>query len=242
MEVTKIAAGVLLVSALAGCSYQDDFKGVIMPHHLLVEDKMDDFYDQIWSDFDKVIILSPNHFGYGFNYVQTNNEEYANDLIFYEPKMFDDEHGVTVHYDFIKDRNPDAEIFAVKIKETTPLDMLDDLAGYLDGFKNTLVISSIDFTHAEYEEIGKQNDEATLEYIKKWSETGEQDYDELVQLADGLGDGVAMDSPETLYMMLELLNKKEARDMELYARTSTVTETGYDSPEAYTSHLFIQFH
>ena len=86
-----------------------------------------------------------------------------------------------------------------------------------------------------------QNDEATLEYIEDWSQTGQVDYDEILKLTDGLGEGIGIDSSEAFYVMLEVLNKKEARDMELYARTSTVTETGFDSPEAYTSHLFISF-
>jgi predicted class III extradiol MEMO1 family dioxygenase len=241
MEIKKIAASVLLVSALAGCSYGDDFIGVIVPHHLLVEDQMNAFYDHIWQDFDRVVVLSPNHFDYGFSYIQTNNKDYANELVVYEPERFNEDHGVTVHYDFILDRNPSAEIFAIKIKETTPLNRLDDLVEYISSLKNTLVVASIDFTHAEYEAVGIQNDQATLNYIEDWSRTGEQDYQEILNLADGIGDGIGIDSPETFYVILEILNKKEARDMELYARTSTVTELGYDSPEAYTSHLFLSF-
>ena len=104
----------LVIATLAGCNGSGDFKGVMVPHHLLVEDTMNEFYDEIWNDYDKVIVMSTNHFGYGFNYIQTNNEKYANDLVKYEEHKFDEDHGVTVHYDFILDRNPDAEIFPIK--------------------------------------------------------------------------------------------------------------------------------
>jgi|GEM_PF-1149802 len=125
-------------------------KGVILPHHLLVKSYMEKFYQQLAAEnsYERIVIISPNHFNYGFNFIQTtdwvNTEEKTIDyesrqmlknapalegvwitvleaakVLKIEPKYFSREHGVFTHYGFIKKYFPEAKILPIIIKRGT---------------------------------------------------------------------------------------------------------------------------
>lgn len=148
-------------------SIPEDVEAVILPHHLLVESYMDKFYAQLAEEnkYARVVIIAPNHFGYGYNFVQTtdiiNVEEKTIDsesrlmlqdapeldqawiailekakVAMIEPKYYSREHGVFTHYQFLKKYFPDAQIVPIIIKRHTPEKVLDNLAEELEALIN----------------------------------------------------------------------------------------------------------
>jgi AmmeMemoRadiSam system protein B len=124
-----------------------EVKGVILPHHLLVKSYMEKFYQQLAAEnsYERIVIISPNHFNYGFNFLQTtdwvNPEEQTVDyesrqmlknapvlesawmtvleaakVVKIEPKYFSREHGVFTHYGFIKKYFPGAKVLPIIVK------------------------------------------------------------------------------------------------------------------------------
>lgn len=237
----------LVVVALTSCTSELPAKGAIIPHHLLVEEQMEELYTEIASeDIEKVILISPNHFNYGFNYIQTTDEDLENAEV--EPKYFEEEHGISVHEDFISRHFPNAKIVPIIIKNDTPQNRIDDLLEELtaQNLDKTVVIASIDFTHYELEEIAVENDERTMQWLRDWSQHESEDsFNEIKNLAINVGesspDAVAMDSPESFYMLTRIMEAQNAKDLTIVQRTSSASITGIKDPSQNTSHLFVKF-
>jgi len=81
-SVKKFFAISLIALTLTGCATkqisepknQITTKAIIVPHHLLVENYLTDFYKQISEknpNVEKIILISPNHFNYGNRYIQS---------------------------------------------------------------------------------------------------------------------------------------------------------------------------
>jgi len=235
--------GVLIMGTLWGCAApvestspaesEGEIRGVVLPHHLLVEDYMEDFYTEVAERVDgdsieSIILISPNHFGYGFHAIQTTDAwstedgrpgldletiEFLaeNSPVAIEPLQFEKEHGITVHFPFLQDHFPNANVIPLTVKNKIPETMLEQFLSVFDdvGFENTLVIASIDFTHYVAEEVAVRNDERTVEWLENLPQTIQ--LEEIVELAVSLdadknSESVAMDSPETLYLLLKLIS------------------------------------
>lgn len=170
----------------------DKVVGVIMPHHLLVAGFMDKFYQQLVAELKqekrvitRVILISPNHFGYGFNFIQSTDVSAAKNfdvkldvatiralekrgVLKIEPKYLPREHGVTTHFSFLKKYFPQAKVIPVILKRDIPKDKLDALVKELtkvDSEEETLVIGSIDFSHYSGEEWALENDSRMLSWL-----------------------------------------------------------------------------
>lgn len=223
----------VLICFLEGCTPSSTtFLGAVIPHHLYVDFLIDEFYQTIASpNIEQVILISPNHFGYGFSYIQKN--DYA-----------DFEHGINNHLPYIAKYFPNAKILTITIKQDTPVNKLNELTADLtsQNLKNTLIIASIDFTHNEYEKFGLQNDNRTIEWLTNISPNF--NYEDIQTLTTSLGpteNAIAMDSPETFYVFAKLMEFKNATTFELFKRTSSTSLSGVDDPDLYTSHIFGKF-
>ena len=152
-----VIGGLILFS---GCQLQQNnavqVVGAVLPHHLLVANFIDDFYALLAQQIkpQRVILLSPNHFDYGTHFIQTATETPKNvydamldlDAIRFlssqadaviENKDYFKEHGIYVHYPFIKKYFPDAKIilfnlFLGTLDRTGDHRMLNHLA-FLDA-------------------------------------------------------------------------------------------------------------
>ena len=238
-------------------------KGVILPHHLIVEKNIEKLYSRIAAnnDFERVIILSPNHFHHGLNFIQTTDRLNANldkrfigaiagrKGAFMEPKYFEEEHGITVHLPFIKKYFPKAKVVPVIMKKYTPHERLEHLIEVIlkQGLENTLVIASIDFSHYADEKSALADDAKTVEWLKEWSEAkGAKDaFKEIHALAvssdEKNPDTVAVDSPESLYVIVKLMEAQGATDFIFHERTSSAANFGVKNPAENTSHIFGTF-
>lgn len=238
--------------------------GVILPHHILVEKYMDEFYSQLASGniYDRIVILSPNHFGEGYSYIQTTSElekEGVNleipwreklvnsGLITVENKDFGMEHGVFVHYPFLAKYFPDAEVLPIIIKEETPCDLLKHLSNELNRLdvasnEKTLFLASLDFSHYTKENLAVRNDKSTIEWLQNPNSRNENlclsAKDIAVSLSIQNEDAVAVDSPETLFVMADLMSNSYPNQFELWARTSSAALIPTLQPSENTSHIF----
>ncbi len=263
------------IEGLSAENITDNVIGVILPHHLLVASFMDKFYQQLTAklkeekrEISRVILISPNHFGYGYNFIQSTDEANAKDfavkldmadisalkragVLAIEPKYFPREHGVTTHFSFLDKYFPKAKVIPVILKRDTPQEKLDALVRELvtlDG--QTLVIASIDFSHYSAEESSLQNDGRMVAWLSALGNCDGKaavncrsknfsDVEALHVSKDiSVQDAVGVDSPEAIYVMNNLMRGLGAKNFQLWRRTSSASLLGGSRPEDNTSHLF----
>lgn len=240
--------------------------GIILPHHLLVSAYIDKFYAELaaTNSYDRIVILSPNHFGYGFNFVQTNTvvaDGLTADLPWVEdldkagtariePKFFGREHGVYVHYPFIKKYFPAAKIVPIIIKKDTPCEKVDSLVTELLQLEKsdpgkTLYLASLDFSHYSSEKLSIANDNRTVEWLKTplSADLCTQSRDMSVSLDNRVADAVAIDSAGVIYAMRKLMDErlmdgKTPLQFHFWARTSAAAIISGLRDADNTSHIF----
>lgn len=266
-NIQKLSAYIFTILTLASCSQNSQTQppqqtyGAIIPHHLLVEKHIDQFYSEI-SDpkIEKIILLSPNHFGLGFSYIQSTDKTYEkNDInldlekifalsktnfLAIESADFDKEHGIYTHAPFIKKYFPNAKITPIIIKSGAPQKILDTLiAAISQNFEKnqTMIIASVDFTHYTAENFASKNDKNTIAFLQNPQPLTLETIKNLaVPLAKTNPDATAIDSPESIYVLLKLMAKQNTR-FTLWKRTSTATVTSIQDPDLNTSHIFGRF-
>ncbi|MBU4227073.1 AmmeMemoRadiSam system protein B [bacterium] len=152
---------------------QDIISGVV-PHHLLAEEIIEDFFCYISSQEKPktIVILSPDHFQSGILMesnsfitiaLDSNDKEFNNlkidtflrEKLFKENKMILNnsaviaEHGVTVLLPYIKKYFPETNILPILIPTDITKEQVEQLVKKIDEntFLNTIVVASVDFSH-----------------------------------------------------------------------------------------------
>lgn len=190
---------------------QSTINGLLIPHHLLAQKNIEKIYAATTDkNIETVIVISPNHFNFGYNYIQTTDQNFedqdGNRLEIdqnllkkiagknktdphpakIENKNFKKEHGISVHVPFITKSFPNAKILPIILKRNTSEIQLNKLSAALIGSiinQNTVIIASIDFSHYAAEEIASKSDEKIIEYLQDWSDkTVSSTLEELNQL------------------------------------------------------------
>jgi len=185
----------LLVSAGKPPTISERVAGAILPHHLLVEGYLEAFYQHLREQIPgvtRIILISPNHFNYGYFKIRTTDGVFLNSELFpstppldmaviravtdssplsIENTDFTKEHGVMVHLPFIAEHFPEASVVPIILKEGTSEAQLDMLASALIPYRDdhTLVLGSIDFTHYEAEAVALTNDARTIQWLERLS-------------------------------------------------------------------------
>ncbi|MFA5842881.1 MAG: AmmeMemoRadiSam system protein B [Candidatus Gracilibacteria bacterium] len=250
-------------NVLSGSStFPQNIRGFIVPHHLLVEPYIDTFYQEIGNTIDansieRIILLSPNHFNYGWSTIQTTDQGIDLDAIalitqtgpiHIEPEKFSLEHGITVEEPFLVSTFPNAKLLPLIIKTNTPQERIDlalEKLLQLD-LSHTIIVGSLDFTHYTSEETALKNDERMVNFFENLNnETITLDTIKTLATSfdlDQTPDGLAVDSPETLYFFLRLMQSQNALDFTLWKRTSSASLLNNSDPTQNTSHLFGTFY
>lgn len=211
---------------------------------------MENLYAELSEEpVEHIYLIAPNHFNYGHSYIRTTDEDFAEYSTFIadEVKDFDLEHGVTVHYDFMNRYFPGADVTPVIIKNDTPVDRLDALVSAIieQDLSNALVIGSIDFTHLDPENIARQNDDRTIAWLEEFP-NNEHDLDSIVELAKTTNpnpewESVSMDSPETMYVLTQVMESLGSTHFELWDRTSSGSMVLDLDAADNTSHIYGTF-
>lgn len=239
---------------------QPTVRGAIFPHHNIVGEQIDAMYAEIANpETERVILISTNHFNKGYHYIQAIDRlesisidtelikklEETNTVRANAPSL-QGEHGLTVHTNRIKKHFPNASLVPLAIKWETPQKTLDKLIQSLqsENLENTVIIASIDFSHYVSEEGAMDNDTRTMEWLKGW-ENGTSNLTNLDQFWDleestqfDTDISTAIDSPETLYVLTNLIPTPEK--VEIWKRTSSASMFGLNSPMQNTSHIFVK--
>lgn len=152
---------------------QDIVSGVV-PHHLLAEEIIEDFFSYISSRGkpETIVILSPDHFQSGILMesnafitisLEGDDEEFNNlkvdtllsGKLFKENKMALNnsavivEHGVTVLFPYIRKYFPETNILPILIPADITKEQVEQLVKTIDenGLLDTIVVASVDFSH-----------------------------------------------------------------------------------------------
>ncbi|MFC1615807.1 AmmeMemoRadiSam system protein B [Patescibacteria group bacterium] len=277
MKRFKIVLGsFLVICVLSSCSvdsgevFSDEepgvlkntVRGVVLPHHNLVGNYIDEFYSEIAEEnVDRIILISTNHFDLGYHFIQSTYDLdsdlefqtdfieilYKENILSVEETGLDGEHGIIVHIDRIEKYFSEVQVVPIMIKWKTPQKKLDDLVEAIlreGDMDRTLVIASIDFSHFVREETARANDERTMEWFENWEneEILELSLEEIWDLEKSIEmdtkEATALDSPETLYVFAKLMGDPE--EVELWERTSSHFLYGGNDPMQNTSHLFVK--
>lgn len=270
IAVILAGLGLFLIRAPLGVPVSKTIQGgLIVPHHLLVKEWMERFYEEqslrYSISIERIILLSPNHFGYGYNWIQSTDLPTSvakldgrgisrlslGGVVSIEPTHFYREHGITAEFPYLERFFWGATIIPITLKEGTPQAELDALVEALielqkRDVQKTLIIASIDFTHVEEESYALENDNRTIQLLQSVSVDGPPTLDTLRALAATanpapLDGAVAMDSPETLYVLLQLMHHAQKPEFTLWDRTSSASLIPGLPPQDNTSHIFGSF-
>jgi len=276
MRKILLTLSMAMMAVLSACTYSDvvfvnestlSVRGVILPHHNIVGEYIDEMYKDIASrKIERVIVISTNHFNVGGDYIltDTNLASEVNldlDLMNYldekkalsiEHGTFNNEHGIKVHTARIDGAFPNAKVLPIIIKWQTSEKNLNKLIRTIlekVDMDKTLVVASIDFSHYVKEETALLNDENIQDWLRSWPAkrmalklANVLDLEKSASMDTDVS--TAMDSPETFYVFTNLMQRsaKDQMQVEIIRRTSSLSYTNniQADPMQNTSHLFVK--
>ncbi len=148
--------------------YDEGLKGMIVPHHLLANDIIENMYYTASNDDVKTILLiSPDHFPNERRFMFTSKVPWMTEFgklfisdtvddfnIPINDKEVQDEHGLYVHMPYIKKYFKNAKVIPIAISKETNITELNRIVDNIS--EDTFVIASVDFSH--YLDLKTAND------------------------------------------------------------------------------------
>lgn len=228
-----------------------DFKekpfGVVIPHHMAVSYDLAKFYNGLSKVANPsiVVVIGPNHYEAGNSNILTcsncvfetiegdlnvdkNTVKGLKEIASDTPDAFLQEHSIFSHSTFIKNYFPEANILPIILKWETPPEEALKLSEWLD--KNlppdALIIASIDFSHYQRANVADFHDLSSATSIRNFDFTNLYDLE--------------IDSPASLYTLMDLMQKEGYGKTELLANTNS-QDFHTDPQESTTSHEFWAF-
>lgn len=199
-----------------------DFKGAVIPHHILAGDIIADITRNFKNKGSiTIFIIGPDHYMQASNKIVTTrnsykikegclhiNKEFVDELIksdniTIDNDVFETEHSIGGVIPFISAFNTNIEIVPLVVRSDLSLEEIDEIAGLLSEYSdNSIFIASVDFSH--YLTINKalDNDNETIKLIK------EKNYKSLMNLDNGY-----LDSPEALILLMKTMDYTENSNM-----------------------------
>lgn len=222
----------------------DKVYGGIIPHHLIVKDKIAAFFEGIKDyEYDTVILIGPNHFDNGQSDILSSRSiwktPYGNlrpDLILLEnlnlnidEEPFFIEHSISSLVPFIKKSFPQAKFIPIILKVNANQEKVEQLAENIynnTDHGRTLILASVDFSHYQPLSIADFHDLRSNAVISDF------DFSRIYDLE--------IDSPASIYTVLKYLDLIQAQDSELlFSTNSGILFNQPDEPT--TSHNFFYF-
>ena len=221
--------------------------GGIVSHHFFVASEIASFFAKMKNqEVDTFVILGPNHFGAGNSDILISKYPYNTPWGILEPDEkiieellkekfieneefpFEKEHSISSLVGFIKYFFPDSKIAPIILKKNVSPIEAELLAEKLTAVlgENSVVLSSVDFSHHLNRIAAQFHDEASISVIENF------DYERIYNLE--------IDSPPSIYTLLKYLEKKESQEMIYKNINSAVFSDDLDSKDV-TSYLFSHF-
>jgi len=221
-----------------------DIKAIIVPHHLIAKNLIAENFNQVKTNEElTVFLMSPNHFGAGSGGLITSEYSWKTPYGTLEPdldminllkrdqvinideKPFLNEHGISGIVPFIKRNLPNAKILPIITKDIT---RESDLQNFIETLSDNLpekylFVASLDFCHNTDSDLCDRNDEKSLNIIQKF------DYANFSE--------VDVDSPKTLKINMEILEKVGYKKFELLKNTNSTKILNNPDLEEVVSYL-----
>lgn len=226
---------------------------VVIPHHNLVNQEIDEFYKKIKNDYKNIkniVIISPNHFTsqnftinkkWKYCYKLDKNDclkirnlddkENSENISSFETKDWyieTKEHGITNHFKFINKYFKRTKNYAILLRiKTKKDDYLKNLVEKLNNYNffwDTLFIASVDFSHHVNEKMAVFHDVNTLNYLNSWIERP-----------------LEVDCPNCLFLIKDLASKNNKNYINISDRTSVDKKLWINSNYDNTSHIYWKF-
>ena len=255
----KIIISLLLLFALISCASKKSdesqiFEIVVLPHHWLTGKNIDNYYENLqkeFESFDRIIVISPDHFGKSKTHIETILNNIAKICFYWKcvkssslknsiianisNNIFvnngnTNEHGIGEHIIRIARFFPDAIVTPILVhpRENIVSDdekVAHELASLSE--KRILVVASVDFSHHVREEIAKIHDDIAVNALKF--------------LNPNNFSNLEVDCRNCLAIAKFLANEKWKLWFEKQLRTSVDFITGTNSDIENTSHIFGRF-
>lgn len=225
-------------------------QALIVPHHLLVADRVAQAFDGIASDRDvTVLLIAPNHFNQGRGALITSAQPWntpygtllantsvvqaltnATSTIVKDDTVFAREHGVYSIVPFIKKSLPNATVVPVMIRDTVSPGVVKELMQHLRATlpEEVLIVGSFDFSHYLPEDVALFHDQTSGAVLQTLDAEGTRNLD--------------IDSRPGLQLVLEMLRASEVAGEGTYGwhqlgRTSSNSIVGKPESAENTSHF-----
>ena len=221
--------------------------GGIVSHHFLVAKEIAKFFSTFKKQPPKVIVIvGPNHFNvgngdilvsdypyktpWGIVYPEKNYiEELLNKKVVYQDEdPFSREHSISALVGLIKYYLPETKIIPIIVKRGVSVEKVEILAQSLNEIlpENSVVISSVDFSHHLNKVASQFHDERSISAIKSF------DFGRILNSE--------IDSPASIYTVLRYLELRGAQKM-IYKNVNSADFTGNIFLDDVTSYLFAHF-
>ena len=230
-------------------------RAIIIPHHDITTFRQNSFYKALSEKArpSLVVLLSPDHFERGkkeivaplpnviFKTTEGNLEldktllkkisksDFSSRVDFAD-QLWKEEHGAFIHVPFIRHYFPNAKFVPLLLK---PLSTEEDFLSYaaLADFlsdnlpEDSLLVASVDFSHYQIPEMTNLHDEVSLNTIANFEDPRP----------------IEIDSPESIFMLMEYCRKKGATRPAIIDRSSTYDFIPDEFVES-TSHQYWTFY
>ncbi len=223
--------------------------GLIVPHHDLAADYTAELFQKLGErNIKTVIVIGPNHTNGGAGNIITGLVSYngLNGSVHSDSNLVDKllkdkmatsdanrlrtEHSIYNITPYIKYYFPDAKIVPLILSGKVTKSQAEKLGQYLAPYLNeeTLIISSIDFSHYLTTEQANYNDVITRAALIN------RDYNKLYSLNNDY-----LDSPAAAVTILTTMDKLEAKRVKIVRSANLAEATGASSVPSSTSYFTI---
>ncbi|MGB2791568.1 MAG: AmmeMemoRadiSam system protein B [Candidatus Moraniibacteriota bacterium] len=219
---------------------------LITPHHLVADAFIEKVFRAVrekrGDDFvDRIILLSPNHFAVGRDWVVSSEENWETpsgalnadrdviaklrDSVFVGEGILDREHGVRNIFPFIKEYFPHARVVPLALRDGFPHEKADALATRLNllSDSHTLLVVSADFSHYLDWNFSRFHDDESIEI--------------LLQSDASRVDSLDVDCSSCLRIALKYAKLRNAPNFQFLSRSSSLTMLGMNLVGSETSHI-----
>lgn len=217
--------------------------GGILPHHLIVREKIESYLLRLaGGNYETIILIGPNHFSrgkYKITFSKATDNGAAEELVKEtlktglageDDEVIANEPSITPLIPIIGNYFPKAKIIPIALKPSMTAEESGLLAEKIFQYaekRNMLVLASVDFSHYQPFSVAELHDEKSRSAIENFS------LSEIYRLE--------IDSPASVYTILKFAQLREAEKAELVFHTNSGELAGnIDAPS--TSHLFYYFY
>lgn len=249
-RLEDISRGITLYPPLKDKVNERSVIGGVVAHHLVVQDTIAHYFQNISSfTYKRVILLGPNHGELGDAGVVTSSRhwdtpygtvyadrdittELSQSCVKDDSYPLETDHALEVIMPYIKVYLKDAAVTPLLLSGKLTKSEVDSLVSclipYIDS--TTLILVSSDFSHYLKSVDAKQKDKETLALLKSWNLT------KLLTLNSD-----HLDSPPSLVTLLELMQAVGATHFDVFANTdaSVVMRAPH---QATTTHYFLNYY